>query len=133
MPLKKILYAEDDLDIQEITILVLQLIGGVEVTAYNDGFQALSHVQAVKPDLIMLDVMMPVMDGPTTLAHLRADPETAYIPVVFFTARALPEDIAHYTALGALGVIGKPIDATSLPQRIKELWELHEQNLGQSE
>ena len=71
------------------------------------------------PDLILLDVMMPVMDGPATLAHLREDPRTADIPVVFMTARVQKQDLAHFKSLGAAGVITKPFDPMTLAAAVR--------------
>ncbi|MFZ2736980.1 MAG: response regulator [Burkholderiaceae bacterium] len=120
----KILFAEDEVDVQSVATLALEMIGGFTVKACNDGLAVLEQVKAFAPDLILLDVMMPGMDGPTTFEHLRADPETASIPVIFFTAKVLGDEVQRYKAMGALGVIAKPFDPMTLAEQIKHFWRL---------
>ncbi|HZI11668.1 MAG TPA: response regulator, partial [Myxococcus sp.] len=87
----------------------------------SSGAEALEKAAAEKPDLILLDVMMPVMDGPTTFAKLRAQEATAHTPIIFMTAKIQKQEVARYLELGALGVIGKPFDPMTLPQEIRKL------------
>ena len=89
---------------------------GFKVLVSESGRHALAELPQMAPDLILLDVMMPQMDGPTVLEKLRADPATAGIPVVFITARTQAQEVAALKALGALGVIAKPFDPMSLGQ-----------------
>ena len=122
-PLKKILMVEDDLDIQAIAGLALETLGGFEVLACSRGADALARAPAFAPDLIVLDVMMPGMDGPTTYAALRRLPATAATPVVFMTARAQRHEVAAYLDLGAADVIRKPFDPMRLPERLAAIWQ----------
>jgi len=116
----KVLLAEDEPDVQLIARLSLKKAGFTVVTAGN-GLEALERVAAERPDVILLDWMMPDMDGYETCRRLKADPATADIPVVFLTARVQEAEVARALALGAAGCIGKPFDALTLGQRVKEL------------
>ena len=84
--------------------------------------QALAAVSVWKPDLILLDVMMPDMDGPTTFQKLKTLPATSSIPVIFMTAKVQPKEIESYKALGAIDVIAKPFDPMTLADTIKSIW-----------
>ena len=119
--LRKIMIVDDDEDIRMISGLALRRIGGLEVVAVESGEEALACVREQRPDVILLDVMMPRLDGPATLERLRADPETAHVPVIFLTARAQKHELASYRDLGAVGVIVKPFDATSLADEVQQL------------
>ena len=116
----KLLLAEDEPDVQLIARLSLKKAGFTVVTAGN-GLEALERVAAERPDVILLDWMMPDMDGYETCRRLKADPATADIPVIFLTARVQEAEVARALALGAAGCIGKPFDALSLGQRVREL------------
>lgn len=120
MKLERILCVEDEPDIQAVARLALEIVGGFQVMICAGGEEALERVGAFAPDLILLDVMMPGMDGPATLRRLRADPATSAIPVVFLTAKMQASEIAHYRALGALDVIGKPFDPMGLAARLRQ-------------
>ncbi len=122
-PLKKILLAEDDPDIQDIAIMSLADLGEFTVEVASNGAEALEKVEGFAPDLIILDVMMPEMDGPTALTHLRANPATKDIPVVFMTARTQPSEVREYIDQGAIGVIPKPFEPVELPDQVRELWD----------
>jgi two-component system, OmpR family, response regulator len=119
--LTRVLIAEDDPDIMALIALALGRFGGMAVTCCADGRAALEGVTSVWPQLVLLDVMMPELDGLETLARLRADPRTAAIPVVFLTARVQPQDRELYLARGALGVIAKPFDPLTLAQQLRWL------------
>lgn len=121
--LKRILYVDDEPSVSQIAILVLQNIGGFDVLACTSGQEALDAVEGFQPELLLLDVMMPEMDGPATLEKLRALPVTANVPVVFMTGRSRPEDIASLKALGAVDVITKPFDPASLPDQVRLAWQ----------
>ncbi|MEQ6916374.1 response regulator [Halomonas aquatica] len=121
--LQRILCVEDDPDIQAVARLALQALGGFEVKLCSSGSEALEKAGAFAPDMILLDVMMPGMDGPDTLAALRQEPALAQVPVAFMTARVQRDDISHYLALGACGVIAKPFDPMTLPSQVKALWQ----------
>ncbi|BFM20013.1 response regulator [Gilvimarinus japonicus] len=122
-PLTTILYVEDEPDIRAIAELALQAIGGFSLTSCASGKEALSAARAGVPDLIVLDVMMPEMDGPETLRKLREIPSMVDVPAIFMTAKVQPDEIAEYRALGALDVIPKPFDPLSLAQRINDIWQ----------
>jgi two-component system OmpR family response regulator len=122
--LKNILYVEDDPDIQTIAQIALETVGGFTLHTCSSGREALDAAASkFIPDLILLDVMMPEMDGPTTLAGLRQLPQTVNTPVVFMTAKVQGSEIANYKVLGALGVIAKPFDPMQLAQQVNALWK----------
>jgi two-component system, OmpR family, response regulator len=120
--LEKILYVEDDLDIQVVGSMALEQVGGFSVTMVSTGTEALATVTDYQPDVILLDVMMPDMDGLATLARLRADSETKGIPVIFMTAKVQNREIDQYLASGAIGVIPKPFDPMALAGQVREIW-----------
>lgn len=120
--LQNILYIEDEPDIRHIARLALEHVGGFSVTVCQSGYEALSAAPTLNPDLILLDVMMPTLDGPNTLTSLRAFPNLKHTPVIFVTAKAYPNDIAKLMELGALEVIPKPFDPMTLPLRVREIW-----------
>jgi len=120
--LTTILYADDEEDILDVATLSLEMVGGLTVTTCGDGFQAIEAAHRARPDLIMLDVMMPGMDGPTAMSKIRADPGLADIPVVLITARVRGPEVQDYFALGADGVISKPFDPMTLPDEIRAIW-----------
>ena len=123
MTLERILYAEDEPDIQAVAKLALEMVGGFKVLICENGLEALKQVKDFAPNLILLDVMMPGMDGPTTLKHLRATPATASIPVIFLTAKIQPTEVAQYQAMGALTVLAKPFNPMTLAAQVKQAWE----------
>lgn len=118
----RILLVEDDSDIQVVGKLALEAVGGFTVEVCNSGLEALERVEAFAPDLILLDVMMPGMDGPTTLGRLHASPATENIPIIFMTAKVQPAEVKAYQALGALDVIAKPFDPMTLAQTVRTMW-----------
>jgi two-component system, OmpR family, response regulator len=123
--IKKILMVEDDPDIQTVAEMSLQDVGGFSVRLCSSGLEALSVVGEFMPDLILLDVMMPEMDGPTTLSELRNRDQFKAIPVIFMTAKVQPQEVEAYLLLGAIGVIHKPFDPMLLPGEIREIWQHH--------
>lgn len=120
--LDKILYVEDDPDIQAIAVMVLDAISGFTLLACSSGAEAVGKAVAFNPDLVLLDVMMPGMDGPETLQALRKLPELANTPVVFMTAKVQPQEVQGYLELGAVGVIAKPFDPMTLADQLREIW-----------
>ena len=120
--LQRILYVEDDPDIQQIAVMVLETISGFTLKACSSGAEALQCAIDFKPDLILLDVMMPGMDGPETLRELRKFPELEHTPTVFMTAKVQPQEVQEYLAMGALGVIAKPFDPMSLADELRNIW-----------
>ncbi len=121
-PLKRILLVEDDPDIQTIGKLALEAVGGFEVGVCSSGKEALERLKTENPDLILMDVMMPEMDGPTTLGALNTQPVTASTPVMFMTAKVQPNEVARYREMGALAVIAKPFDPMTLSDTLRTLW-----------
>jgi CheY-like chemotaxis protein len=114
MSLIRILHVDDEPDIREIVDLSLGLNPEFDVHACASGEEAIAAAAEWSPILILLDVMMPGMDGPTTLTHLRKNPKTSDIPVLFMTARAQTREVEHFYSLGAQGVISKPFDPMAL-------------------
>lgn len=115
----RILHVDDEPDIREVVELSLSLDPAFSVRSCASGNDALCAVMEWPPDLILCDVMMPVMDGPATLARLRESPSTAHIPVVFMTARAQTRELEHFKSLGATGVIAKPFDPMTLAASVR--------------
>lgn len=125
--LRKIVYVEDERDIQTIAKLALEKLGGFEVEICSSGEEALLRAPALSPDLIMLDLMMPGMDGRTTLKALRELPMFADTPVIFLTGRVQAQEIAQLERLGAIRVLAKPFDPMSLADEVKDAWrQYHE-------
>ena len=124
-PLNRILFVEDELDIQMVARLALEVIGGFEIEMCSSGSDALERAPHFRPELILLDVMMPDPDGPATLRALARQPESAATPVVFITAKAQSHEVAEYLDLGAIDVIVKPFDAMTLADRVREIWRRH--------
>jgi two-component system, OmpR family, response regulator len=123
--LKRILYVEDEIDIQTVAKLALETVGGFTVEVCDTGRKAVDVAPKFKPDLILLDVMMPGMDGPTTFNALRSQSASADIPVIFMTAKAQRNEIAEYKRLGAIDVIPKPFDPMTLAQTVRDIWARH--------
>ncbi|MBK6999861.1 MAG: response regulator [Rhodoferax sp.] len=120
--LNRVLYVEDEPDIQAVAKIALEMVGGLDVKICSSGQDALREAQGFAPDIILLDVMMPGMDGPTTLQALRTIPTLAQTPVVFMTAKVQPAEVIRYTSIGALGVIPKPFDPMTLASQVKAIW-----------
>lgn len=119
----RVLHVDDEPDIREIARVALGDVGGLEVVSAGSGVEGLREAASWKPDLILLDVMMPGMDGPTTLTRLRDCPDTAGIPVIFMTAKVRGHEIDHYMTLGAMGVISKPFDPMTLADEVRTIWD----------
>ena len=120
--LQRVLLVEDDLDIQTIGRLALETVGGFTLETCGSGQECLQLTPTFKPDLILLDVMMPGMDGPTTLKALKADPQLAHIPVVFMTTKVQTHEVESYKSMGAIDVIAKPFDPMTLAAHVQSLW-----------
>jgi len=120
--LEHVLYVEDDPDIRAVAQMALEIVGGLNLRACCSGLEALQAAGDFRPDLLLLDVMMPGMDGPTTLAGLRQLACTAATPVIFMTAKVQASEVAYYRSLGALGVIAKPFDPMALAEQVRQLW-----------
>jgi two-component system, OmpR family, response regulator len=122
-PLRSVMYVDDEPDIREVVEMSLGLVADLAVHTADSGEQALVELPRVRPDMVLLDVMMPGMDGPTTLARMRAQPELSSIPVVFMTAKAMPQEIARFIEMGAAAVISKPFDPMTLGAQVVKVWE----------
>lgn len=114
-----VLCVEDDPDIRALVELALGTVGGMRVTGCASGREALGLAAELRPDLVLLDVMMPEMDGIETLRRLRADPRTADLPVVFVTAKVQLHEVDAYRAHGAVGVVAKPFDPMRLADEVR--------------
>ena len=123
--LTRVLYVEDEPDIQMVARLALEVVGGFTVEICSSGSEALERAPVFQPQLILLDVMMPVMDGPTTFKSLREMPQFANTSVVFMTARVQPNEVEEYKSMGALDVIPKPFDPMKLSGQVQTIWECH--------
>jgi CheY-like chemotaxis protein len=121
--LQKVLVVEDNHDIRTIVKAALEMLGGFEVRACESGTEALDAVSGFGPQLVLLDVMMPDMDGPGLLGRLRERPETAELPVVFLTAKTAATELQRLRALGALDVLTKPFDPMTLHQKVRDVWD----------
>jgi two-component system, OmpR family, response regulator len=121
--LRDVLYVDDEPDIREIVQMALGLVPTLSVRTADSGIHALEIMRERKPDLVLLDVMMPNMDGPTTLQQMRATPELQSIPVIFMTAKAMPQEVARFRSLGAAAVIPKPFDPMLLGEHVFAVWE----------
>lgn len=121
--LREVLYVDDEPDIREIVQMALGLVSTLSVRTADSGIRALESLRESKPDLVLLDVMMPNMDGPTTLQQMRATPELQSIPVIFMTAKAMPQEVARFRSLGAAAVIAKPFDPMLLAEHVFAVWE----------
>jgi len=115
----KVLVIDDEDDIRRIARLSLVKVGGLDVIDAPDGPAGVARASAESPDVILLDVMMPGQDGPATLAALKSNAATAHIPVVFLTAKAMPEEIQRLLRLGVRGVLSKPFDPMRLPDELR--------------
>ncbi len=122
-PLHKIMLVEDDTDIQQIVEISLSSMGGYEVLVCTSGYEALEKAGIFDPDIILLDVMMPGLDGPSTLRGLREIATTSKTPVIFLTAKVMPQEVDEYKNMGAVDVISKPFNPLTLADRINKTWE----------
>jgi FOG: CheY-like receiver len=127
--LSKILYVEDDVDIQTIAKMAMEMIGGFTLEVCDDGYQALKKAQHFRPDLFLLDMMIPGMTGIQTLEKLREQPGLENVPAIFMTAKIQNHEIQDYKRQGVLGVIPKPFDPMALANDINSIWQtLPQQN-----
>jgi CheY-like chemotaxis protein len=116
----RILHIDDEADLREVIEISLGLDPGFVIRSCESGAEGLAVAAAWDPDIILLDVMMPVMDGPATLLALRENTRTAGIPVIFMTARAQARELDRFHSLGVLGVIGKPFDPMTLAASVRD-------------
>ncbi len=119
-PLTRVLYIEDEADIRSVAQIALENIGGLNTLCCASGPEGLAAIASFAPQLILLDVMMPGMDGPSVLEKIRH--QYPLIPVVFITAKVQPAEVDQLMALGSIAVITKPFQAITLAEQLKELW-----------
>ena len=121
-PLDRICYVEDDEDIQRIVRMSLERVGKMTVEVVSDPLVAIERIIAFKPELVMLDWMMPGMDGPTLFRKMLETPETKALPVVFITAKASTRELDQLRSLGAAGTLSKPFSPKDLPGQLRAIW-----------
>jgi CheY-like chemotaxis protein len=121
--LEKVLIVDDEDDIRVIAEISLRSVGGLETVVASSGADGIRRARDEQPDLILLDVMMPGMDGMQTLERLRADDTTASIPVIFMTARVQKHEADAYLDLGAIGVLAKPFNPMELASEVRQLFD----------
>ena len=128
MQVKKVLLIDDEKDIRTVADISLRRIGNFDVTLVENGKEGLSAAAAIRPDVILLDMMMPEMDGITVLKKLKENPETRDIPVIFMTARVRDKEKTEYEAHGAKGVIDKPFDPLSLAGQVRKICDFEQKD-----
>ena len=121
-PLIRIVYVEDDEDIQRIVRMSLERVGKMTVAVVSDPTLAIQTITEFRPDMVMLDWMMPVMDGPTVFREMKLRPETSSLPVVFITAKASQRELDELAKMGAAGTISKPFSPKDLPEQLRAIW-----------
>lgn len=121
-PLNRICYVEDDEDIQRIVRMSLERVGKMTVEVVGDPTKAIEAMTGFRPDLVMLDWMMPAMDGPTLFREMKLRQETQALPVVFITAKAAQRDLDELMKMGAAGTISKPFNPKDLPDQLRAIW-----------
>jgi CheY-like chemotaxis protein len=120
--LNSVLCIDDEVDLQSIIKIALERLGGIKAHFCTDPLQGVAKAREVKPDLILLDLMMPGLDGATLFGHFQSDPELASIPVVFLTAVMTGPAARNLETLGAAGILIKPFDVLELPRRLSAIW-----------
>lgn len=118
---KRILIIDDAEDIREVAQVSLEVIGGWEVLTASSGREGVAKALAQQPDAILLDVMMPDQDGPTTFLQLQANSATQHIPVILLTAKALASDRRMFADLGVVSVIAKPFEPMFLASQVAQV------------
>lgn len=124
----RVFYVDDEADIREVVAFALEDESDIRLTLCSNGAEALARIAGERPHLILLDVMMPGMDGPTVLRRLREQSDD--VPVAFLTAKVQSGDIDHFRALGAVAVIAKPFDPMQLASKIREVLRQHTRASG---
>lgn len=119
--MRRILIIDDEDDIREVVALALEATAGWQVYTASSGAEGIAIANAEKPDAILLDVMMPGMDGPTTFRTMRQDPMLAHIPVILLTAKVQESDQRRFTSLGVTAILVKPFDPLMLAKQVSEV------------
>lgn len=122
---RRILLIDDDQGIREVASTVLEMVGGYNVDTAASGLEGVEKARTGQPDAIVLDVMMPGLDGPETFALLRKDSETCNVPVILLTAKTQAADRSRFASLGVAGMLAKPFDPMALSDQIAGIlgWE----------
>ena len=120
-----IFHVDDDEDILDMARMSLEMVGSFHVEQANLPLKALEKIQGLEPDLLLLDVMMPDMDGPQLFREIRKMPGYEHLPVVFMTAKAQAIQTDELQGDGVLGVVAKPFDPMELPEQVRQLWNEH--------
>ncbi|HKJ13024.1 MAG TPA: response regulator [Ornithinimicrobium sp.] len=121
MTSRAVLIVDDDPSIREVATMSLELVGGWRVVTARDGAEGLERIARHRPDVVLLDVMMPVLDGIATCTRIREKPETADLPVILVTAKIAPGDRQEWDGLAVSGVIAKPFDPMTLPAQVSAM------------
>jgi two-component system OmpR family response regulator len=130
-PLKRILHVEDDQDILDVAGICLATVGGFELAQFNSGANAVDNATEFGPDLFLLDMMMPVMDGLETLKRLRKTGHLADVPAILVTAKNIDQtDIERELGPNVIGIIEKPFEAVHLAQKITNMWDAYHLKTG---
>lgn len=127
--LNRILLADDDPDVRSVLQVALEVVGQYTVCSCESGAEALAQIEAFQPQLLILDVMMPNMDGPETLRRLRARGGLEHVATVFLTAKAYPHEQERLRGLGVSGVLAKPFDPMTVSEELQRIWR--QTNAGQ--
>ena len=125
MTLNRVLHVDDDEDIRTVTKIALEVVGGFTVLQCGSGHEALARAEAFAPDIILLDVMMPGIDGEQTFHRLREIPSLRDLPIVFATAKVHEQSMTQLVAIGAAGIVAKPFDPLALPDTLRSIWSRH--------
>ena len=126
----KIMIVDDEDDIRTIAAMALELTADFVVALAASGQQAIDEAPAFGPDIILLDFMMPGMDGPSTLRVIQSHTDLSRVPIVFMTGKVQPDEVASCLAMGAVAVISKPFDAMKLAEQIQNIWDTGQQVLS---
>jgi CheY-like chemotaxis protein len=121
-PLERICYVEDDEHAQLIVRMSLEKLGKMIVEIVSDPNRAIEAMTRFNPDLVMLDWMMPGMDGPALFRKMKQEPQLAALPIVFITAKTMPHELEELIALGATATISKPFSPKDLPDQLRAIW-----------
>ena len=121
--LERIVFVEDDPDITELIDIALNTIGGMSAVGFSSGYMAIKEAAVHAPQILLLDVMMPGIDGPETLKRLRGQSVLKDVPAIFLTAKVHPNEIRHLRELGSDAVIAKPFDPMGLADKLRSIWQ----------
>jgi two-component system, OmpR family, response regulator len=124
-PLNRIMYVDDDPDLRQIVAMGLKVGGGYTVKVCSSGNQAIAELPGFQPDLLIMDVVMPDMTGPKTVEVMKETPGFPEVPLVFLTSKVNSNELKQYRALGAIGVIRKPMNPMHITTQVMDIWNKH--------